>query len=202
VVPPTTKVRRDWGESGALFVAVLLVSTLKNRYTLGPPGVSVTLSVVLVAFFVLSLFWTIVGERKHGRKTLAAFAAVLLLGTGLSLSKIVYVVIYQAPTIDAIRLIETSFLIWVGNIIFFAIIYHLAGEREFSFPRPDGQAAGLPLNFLDYVFLSFTTATAFSPTDMSPLTTRTRMFMMVEAMISLLTLAIVAARAINVLPQT
>jgi Ion channel len=200
VISPTMKVKRDWGESGALFVAMLLFATLKNRYTLGPPWVASATGIVLVGFFALSLFWTIAGEQKHRRKTLAAFATVLLFGTVLSLSKIVYIIIYQARTVEAVRLIETAILIWVANIIFFAIVYNLIGDREFSFPRPDGQPA-LQLNFLDHVFLSFTTATAFSPTDMSPLTTRARMFMMLEALISLLTIAIAAARAINVLPQ-
>ncbi|UGY09825.1 hypothetical protein [Phyllobacterium pellucidum] len=54
--------------------------------------------------------------------------------------------------------------------------------------------------FLDYLFLGFNTATAFSPTDVLPLTRRAKSLMMVESTISLLTLVIVAARAINVLP--
>lgn len=57
------------------------------------------------------------------------------------------------------------------------------------------------MQFLDYVFLAFTTATAFSPTDTSPLTTQARMCMMVEALVSLVVIAIAAARAINVLPS-
>ena len=72
--------------------------------------------------------------------------------------------------------------------------------REFAFPRAEGQPANHAMHFLDYVFLSFTTATAFSPTDTSPLTTRARMLMMVESIISLVVIAIAAARAINILP--
>jgi hypothetical protein len=54
--------------------------------------------------------------------------------------------------------------------------------------------------FLDYLFLGYNTATAFSPTDAMPLTHRAKMLMMLESAISLLTLVIVAARAVNVLP--
>ncbi len=54
--------------------------------------------------------------------------------------------------------------------------------------------------FLDYLFLGYNTATAFSPTDVLPLTRRAKMLMMLESAISLLTLVIVAARAVNVLP--
>jgi hypothetical protein len=125
----------------------------------------------------------------------------LATAVALSLIKVVYLVVYQAATIDGIRLLETSLLIWVNNVIVFAIIYHLIGEREFAFPRSDRQPAEQRMNFLDYVFLSFTTATAFSPTDTSPLSTRARMFMMFESIISLVAIAIAAARAINILPQ-
>ena len=54
--------------------------------------------------------------------------------------------------------------------------------------------------FFDYLFLGFDTATAFSPTDVAPLTHRAKALMMVESSIALLTLVIVAARAVNVLP--
>lgn len=53
--------------------------------------------------------------------------------------------------------------------------------------------------FIDYLYLSFTNATAFSPTDTMPLTSRAKVLMMAESMTSLLTLALVAARAVNVL---
>jgi hypothetical protein len=49
------------------------------------------------------------------------------------------------------------------------------------------------------VFLAFTNATAFSPTDTLPLSQRAKLLMMAEAMISLLTIALVAARAVNIL---
>ena len=56
--------------------------------------------------------------------------------------------------------------------------------------------------FVDYLFLAFTNATAFSPADTLPLSKRAKILMMVEAMISLLTLALVAARAVNLLGES
>ena len=53
--------------------------------------------------------------------------------------------------------------------------------------------------YIDYLFLSFNTSTAFSPTDTMPLTGRMKLLMMLEAYVSLLTLALVAARAVNIL---
>lgn len=53
--------------------------------------------------------------------------------------------------------------------------------------------------FVDYLFLSFSTATAFSTTDTVPLTSRAKLLMMLEASMSLATTLVVASRAINVL---
>jgi len=64
-------------------------------------------------------------------------------------------------------------------------------------------AGGVPEDwtpgFVDYLFVSFTNAAAFSPTDTLPLTQRAKLLMMVQAGISIMTLAIVASRAVNIL---
>ena len=83
---------------------------------------------------------------------------------------------------------------------------HVSRESRHSsscFRRPlvDGDRDAQPFSpgFIDYLFLSFTNATAFSPTDTLPLSQRAKLLMMAEAMISLLTIAFVAARAVNIL---
>lgn len=106
--------------------------------------------------------------------------------------------------------------IWVTNVIVFALwfwnIDHggpaarglIDTEKcDFLYPqmtlgsprKPNSWSPG----FLDYLYLSFTNATAFSPTDTLPLSQRAKMLMMVESAISLLTIALVAARAVNIL---
>jgi uncharacterized membrane protein len=69
-----------------------------------------------------------------------------------------------------------------------------AGPRDLAFPG-DLRAP----RYAEYLFLAFNTATAFSPTDTMPLTTRVRMMIMAESAVSLMALAIAAARAINIL---
>lgn len=196
------KRQRDWGESGALFVCTVLFFGLRDRYTLGPPVMTLVIGSLIAATFLFSVYWTIVGNQRAMRIVMTLGAFILGVGVGMCAYEIVYLVIYHAAKIDGIRLIQTALLIWVGNVVVFAIIYHWIGEREFAFPRPDPATLQQPLCFLDYIFLSFTTATAFSPTDTAPLSTRVRMFMMIESVISLATIAIAAARAINVLPQS
>jgi hypothetical protein len=61
--------------------------------------------------------------------------------------------------------------------------------------------AGVKPGHIDYVFLSFKTSTAFSPTDTMPLTAGMKLLMMLESTVSLGTLALVAARAMNILAQ-
>ena len=54
--------------------------------------------------------------------------------------------------------------------------------------------------FVDYLYVSFTNATAFSPTDTMPLTPWAKLLMLFQSLASLLTVALVAARAVNILP--
>jgi hypothetical protein len=61
-----------------------------------------------------------------------------------------------------------------------------------------GQAEWMP-GFVDYLYLSFTNATAFSPTDTMPLTPRAKVLMLVEALASITTIVMVAGRAVNIL---
>jgi hypothetical protein len=53
--------------------------------------------------------------------------------------------------------------------------------------------------FIDDLFLAFTNATAFSPTDTFPLSVRAKLLMMMESVISLATIALVASRAVGIL---
>ena len=59
--------------------------------------------------------------------------------------------------------------------------------------------AGWTPRFFDYLFLAFTNATAFSPADTMPLSTAAKALFMVQAVTSLLTVALVASRAVGIL---
>jgi hypothetical protein len=73
---------------------------------------------------------------------------------------------------------------------------------DLMFPQMNADCPGHETwtpGFFDYVFVSFTNATAFSPTDTLPLSVRAKLLFMVEAFASLLTVGLVAARAVNIL---
>lgn len=120
---------------------------------------------------------------------------------------------------SALLLSATS--IWLTNILVFALWYWRldAGgphgresrrghtEGAFLFPQmsmpPEAKAAARQQkwspNFMDYLFLAFTTSTAFSPTDAPVLARWTKALMMLQSLISLTVLALLAARAVNIL---
>jgi hypothetical protein len=66
---------------------------------------------------------------------------------------------------------------------------HLLREQGISRPGP----------FVDYLYVIFTNSTAFSPTDTMPLTGRAKMAMLVQALLSFVTVGLVVARAVNIL---
>jgi hypothetical protein len=119
---------------------------------------------------------------------------------------------------DGMVLVKAALLIWVTNVVAFAVWYwevdrggpfarapehdHEVERADLLFPQMTAEIPGwekwLP-GFTDYLFVAFTAATAFSPTDTMPLSARVKALMTVQSAISLLTIAVVAARAVNVL---
>ena len=110
-------------------------------------------------------------------------------------------------------LLQSSVLLWVFNILVFALWYweidggrpvkrHLAGHQaaDFMFPQQAGGNDGSwAPHFLDYLFVAFTGATALSPTDTYPLTRPAKALMMMEAMLSVAIIVLLVARAVNIL---
>ena len=113
---------------------------------------------------------------------------------------------------DPGRLLASAALVWVGNNLAFALLYWLldgggpAARTQQSLPvdfaftqhmSPELAPAGWRPTFLDYVHLGFTNATAFSPTDVMPLTHRAKGTMLVQSTIALALFGLVVARAVN-----
>jgi uncharacterized membrane protein len=117
----------------------------------------------------------------------------------------------------AAALLQSAAILWVTNIVVFALWYwrldaggpHAREERgdhtagAFFFPQmmdgaPGSEEAWNP-NFIDYLFLAFCTSTAFSPTDTPVLSRWAKLLTIVQAMISLLCIAVLASRAVGLL---
>lgn len=132
--------------------------------------------------------------------TLVEFIAALLHGTKAGGRSLVY----------------ASVLIWLTNIIVFGLWYweidrgRPAARLRVDHRRPDfmfpqqtlpGIAPGWTPTFLDYLYTSFTDATAFSPTDTVPLTSWAKLLFMLQSLASLLIVALVVSRAVNILSE-
>lgn len=178
---------------------------------------------LLLALVVLLLVPTIIARRagRHGVNQRLGFVIMGLVTAGLAVS--LGLLIWGLPSHreQPKELLVAASSLWVSNILVFASWYWRldAGgphEREvrgthtggaFLFPQmmldPDlkeqmGDARWSP-GFVDYLFLAFNTSTAFSPTDVPVLTRWAKLMMMVQSLISLSTVVLLAARAVNIL---
>jgi hypothetical protein len=131
---------------------------------------------------------------------------------GLAIS-IALLVITLPTNRHANTLLSSAALLWCSNILVFALWYweidgggphrrlhsgHQASDLMFP-QQLDGNKAGWVPQFVDYLFVAFTGATALSPTDTYPLTRKAKTLMMIEAMLSIIIIILLAARAINIL---
>jgi hypothetical protein len=200
---------------GAL-LAVLTIGaiylTVSERYALGPPWAVLGLIVLPLGLLAVA--------HLRGHQRLTHVTARLLLGvvTLLVVSSAVFLVTrLPGGGTAAPALLRDAALIWVANILLFAVWYwEIDGggparrrlehhsSTDFLFPQmatpTESPETGpwAPL-FVDYLFLAFNTSTAFSPTDTLVLSRRAKVLMMAQALISLVVIAVLAARAINTL---
>jgi hypothetical protein len=185
---------------------------------LGPRGLVLGLLLALAALLLAALGFGSWGlARAVGFAILAVVTLALAAGAGLLIADLV--TSQQRMTEQsrqlALALFRDAALIWLVNVLTFALWYweiddggpmrrHHGHYRDtdFIFPRPpptaDEPAPWSP-HFVDYLFLAFTTSTAFSPTDTLVVSIRAKLLVMVQALISLTVLTILAARAINTL---
>lgn len=156
-------------------------------------------------------------RRRFAAARALTGALVILLGflTARSLWRLLSLLFTSGGSLRGWTLLHLAWNVWVNNILTFALSYWFvdrggpaakaAGEPaapEWMFPEmaaPELAPPGWRPRFPEYLFLALTTATAFSPTDTAPLSTRARLLMGLEALLSLITLALVAARAVNIL---
>ncbi|MRG55004.1 hypothetical protein GF108_05320 [Phyllobacterium sp. SYP-B3895] len=205
-----------WIPALAILAVLGLLAVLPHHVHVMPVWVSyVVVLVVLVPMAAVTLtgsaFWV-----KAERIAIMLLAAVYAANTAAELADMIGIITIHPPETRAVSLLSSSLAIWVTNVLTFSLLYwqidrggpgarvsSASTKPDWLFPQataPDLAPTDWRPLFLDYLFLGFNTATAFSPTDVLPLTRRAKSLMMVESTISLLTLVIVAARAINVLP--
>lgn len=213
------KAEPRWPAILAVFAAGFLPFALPRALSLAPPWALVPTNLALLLGAVLA--------HKHGRESLnekLVYANLGLLALEMVYSLITLVIALPRHAELPSRLLESAAVLWIANVIVFAAWYwrldaggphardrtdaHLRGAFLFPqmavmAPGTDGisvaEAEGWRPGFVDYLALSFYTCTAFSPTDVPVLSRWAKLMMMIQAAISFGTVALLAARAVNIL---
>jgi len=199
-----------WPAAVALLAVGALYGVLSDGLTLGPRAFLLGFVVVLL---VPSLTAHLRGSHRLARGF--AFGVIGLVTVAVVASVFLLVSSSFSGRTSAPVLLQDAALLWVINVVTFAVWYwEIDGggpaqrrreghvSEDFLFPQmnlDDKSARDWSPGFVDYLFLAFNTSTAFSPTDTAVLSWRAKVLMMVQALLSLLILAVLVSRAINAL---
>ena len=209
-----------WPASLAVLVALGLYVTLPDRLTIGPTWLFPLLTILLLAPL------SFVAPHRHGqepawqRAVAIGLIAMINAANVASLGLLIYALLHGTKA-EGQQLLVAAVELWLTNVIVFALWYWemdrggpgarlrpSEAQEDPSFLFPQMQSAALSSTpksgvwrpgFIDYLYVAFTNATAFSPTDTMPLTPWAKLLMLIQSLASLLIVALVAARAVNIL---
>jgi hypothetical protein len=202
-----------WPAFIAMMAAASLYLALPEPLSLGPSWG------LLAIIFVLMIPLAVSARRgRYDVSRILTFTANGIITVAMIAS--LGILIYGIPkhTESPQALLRSASALWFTNVLVFALWYwkldaggplgrESSRERlnsSFLFPQmmasaQDEQTARWSPNFIDYLFLAFNTSTAFSPTDTAVLSRWAKMGMMLQSLISLTIVALLAARAVNIL---
>jgi hypothetical protein len=210
------RVEPRWPVALAVFSVLSLFWLTPGRSKLLPSWSVFAIGIALILLmFAVSLGGNRPRWLRFERAAMLASATVLLVMTFIVVAFLVLELVNQPTRYTGQQLLAAGIESWVTNVLAFSILYwdiDRGGPENRANPsqtRPDWLFAqtGVPEEvaphwrptYVDYLFLAFSTATAFSATDVAPLTDRAKLLMMLESCTSLATITIVASRALNIL---
>ncbi len=203
-----------WPATIALLVALVIQAVLPDRLTIGPRYVIPALEVALLVPLMIANPRRLDRASRDMQTLSVALIGVVNAANLISLGLLVRQLL-KGRVSNGHALILAGVGVWLTTVIVFALWYweldrggpmarmsrdHRAPDLFFPQMENPGFSKGrwCP-GFVDYLYVSLTNATAFSPTDTLPLTQRAKALMGIEGMASLATVAIVGARAVNIL---
>jgi hypothetical protein len=185
-----------------------LLSVLSENLTIGPSWTILALALALTLPMLIAIL-----KGHHQLTRILAFCLLGLCTAGLFSSVAFLIYALFTHSASAVGLFVNAFLLWIANVITFTAWYwevdqggpqlrhsRIPEPPDFLFPQ---MVSNRPVwkywkpNFLDYLFLAFNTSTAFSPTDTLVMSRRAKLLSMTQSAVSLLVIAILAARAVN-----
>ena len=206
-----------WPVALAIVAVLFLLAVLPDRVRLFPVwftnviGMAVLVSIAAVGLTAAKARWL-----RIERTGVLLFVVVKGAANLATLAYLVDVMVRRSSEVGGLQLLASSTAVWVTNVLVFSLLYwqvdrggpegrvaHTGTRPDWLFPQEGAPAGDVPSAwrpvFVDYLYLGYSTATAFSTTDAMPLTSRAKLLMMLESTISLATVVVVASRAINIL---
>ena len=212
---PNARTRMDviplhWGAIVALIAIGVVYALLPQKVNGGPAWLLLTIEAVILLPVLISIL-----SGRRISLTRRRIGSLILLGVvTLALSvAIVHLIFTLKKDLNGIQLLYTGFLLYICNTLVFSLWYwavdgggsdqRLLSEHrayDFLFPQQMGGFDGVWIpHYFDYLYVAFTGATAFSPTDTMPLSHRAKFLMMLESVLALLLISFVVSRAINII---
>jgi hypothetical protein len=219
VKPPGAAGRGEhwWPVALAVLAVVGMHVALPAKYRINPPWAAPAVLLVLLAILIIGDPGRIDRQKPWLRTTTSVMIASLTLANLFSAGRLVTAIITVNKVFanNALGLLATGTTVWVTNVIAFGLWYwdldrggaaarahHPQADPAFVFPEmqhTEYTPADWVPKFVDYLSLSFWTATAFSPTDVSAVKRWAKLLMMTDAVVSMAIGILVIARAVNIL---
>jgi uncharacterized membrane protein len=209
-----TETENRWPAGIAVLTAIGLQVMQRRDLAFSPKWLLPAIELALFLVLVIANPTRINRESTVLRWLGIALVTTASLATMWSLARLVYRLVHGGLPNAGVLLVNGG-AIWLTNVIVFALWYWetdrggpaaRASARneypDFLFPQmtiPEMAGRDWEPNFIDYFYVSFTNATAFSPTDTMPLARWAKMAMLVQSAVSLITVGVIVARAINIL---
>jgi uncharacterized membrane protein len=211
-----TQGERRWPVTLSVVAAIVLQLLLPATYTQPlPRWLLPTLEVALLVGLTITNPVRMERTGPYARAASIVLIALITAANATSAVLLVRAIVESKAGSSAGPLFATGASIWATNVIAFALWYwefdrggpvmRAHGSRlhpDLMFPQmvsPQLAAPDWEPHFADYLYLAFTNATAFSPTDVMPLARWAKLTMLVQAAVSLSVGVLVIARAVNIL---
>jgi uncharacterized membrane protein len=202
-----------WQAQAALLGALILYFALPGKLVVGPRWLMPALELALIGGLYLDRPRRGREASRRERGVVLILLAMVAAANLVSLALLVHYLL-RGGKAGGHQLLLSSLVIWLTNVAVFALWFWQLdrggpdrraqgddGPPDFLFPQmaePQLAQTWRPA-FLDYLYTAFTNATAFSPTDAMPVSPLAKLLMMAQSAVSLVTVLLVAARAVNIL---
>jgi hypothetical protein len=205
-----------WEPQAVVLAALLLDLALPTKLTIGPNWLLPSVEALLLLGLVMSSPQPRLRHSRLRRRVAISLIALVSAVNVYSLGVLTHELLHGKVQ-NGRELVFSGIVLWGTNVLLFGLWFYeldrggpiarAFGEKEYAdflFPQmsPEGAAQSPPEwapRLVDYLYTSFTNATAFSPTDTMPLSATAKWLMSIQALVALATIGLVLARAVNIL---